>query len=516
MEFVPSATPQQGSALRGLLSAHAFVTDAVCRRTGIVSIYDFRSIREGRTTGVDLADGLDLLIRLFMDVTLVERRALGALLTPTQSGLLESLGLIRALGGGDDDHWHATVLLYPTESLWISSDLNASPTDTPTASLHDDAVYPAITKNTKHFLASLPSTPCQTFLELCAGTGIAALLASRYAERTWATDITDRATAFARFNAALNGIGNCIALQSDLYAAVVGERFDRIVAHPPYMPSLQQKFIFRDGGEDGEQITRGILSGLPTHLEPGGSFYCTCMLTDRREAPAEQRIRRLLGDSGSEFDIMLLTHQSFQPTEYYFQLALAGRATLEEVQQRHEIFRRLEVERLVYSSMVLRRHDGQRPAYTARRQAGPRSGSAELEWLDRWESGATDPNLPERLLDAAPRVSPVCRMRLSHAPGNGEWLVEDCVLLTPWPFLVEAKCPPWTAAFLNRCDGRRTVRELLDWLKAEELVPADTSWRDFAALVRSLMAGAFLEIPEFSLPGRGSETAFRGGGAPAA
>jgi SAM-dependent methyltransferase len=482
-----------------MLSAHAFTAEAVCRRTAIASIYEFRSIREGRTSGVDLSDALDLLIRLFMDVALVERDAIDAMLSPEECRLLDDLGFLQCLGAGDR-RCHASILLYPTETLWIASDLNASPTDTPSAALPDDAVYPAITKNTRHFLASLPPTPCGTFLELCAGTGIAALLASRYAARTWATDITDRATRFARFNAVLNGIENCTAVQSDLYAAVAEETFDRIVAHPPYMPSLQQKYIFRDGGEDGEQVTRGIISGLPTHLNAGGSFHCTCMLTDRTTAPAEQRIRRLLGDQGAEFDVILLTHQSFQPTEYYFHLALAGRGTLEEAKLRHEIFRRLEVERLVYSSMVLRRHGERRPAYTARRQAGPGTGLRELDWLDRWESAAAGASFPGRLMEARPRVSSDCRMLLTHAPANGEWVVADCVLTTPWPFQVEAKCPPWTASLLNRCDGGVTVRDHLGWLKAEGLVSSQAPEGELATLVRMLLAGGFLEIPEFALP----------------
>ncbi|MEO7986132.1 MAG: methyltransferase [Gemmatimonadales bacterium] len=499
MEFCPSATAEQGAALRRMLATRAFTAEEVCRRTAIASIYDFRSIRDGRTTGVALSDALDVLIRLFMDVALVEWSAIEAMLAPEETRLLEELRLIRSVGAGDS-RWHGSILLYPTETLWIASDLNASPTDTPSAVLQEDAVYPAITKNTRHFLASLPPTPCGTFLELCAGTGIAALLASKHAGRTCAADITERATRFARFNAVLNGIENCTAVRSDLYAAMAGEVFDRIVAHPPYMPSLQQKYIFRDGGEDGEQVTRGLIAGLPAHLSGGGSFHCTCMLTDRKAAPAEQRIRRLLADREAEFDIIVLTHQSFQPTEYYFQLALAGRGNLEEVKQRHESFVRLEVERLVYSSMVLRRHDVRRPAYTARRQAGPRTGVRELEWLDRWESAASHTAFLERLMEAGPRVSPECRMQLSHAPAEGGWVVGECVLAIPWPFQVEAKCPPWTASFLNRCDGGRSVREHLAWLKAEGLVPRDAPEREFAALVRTLLAGAFLEIPEFALP----------------
>jgi hypothetical protein len=93
-------------------------------------------------------------------------------------------------------------------------------------------------------------------------------------------------------------------------------------------------------------------------------------------------------------------------------------------------------------------------------------------------------------------------MRLSHAPGAGGWVVEDCVLTTPWPFPVEAKCPPWTASFLNHCDGVGTVRDHLEWLMGEGLLPPDAPEAEFAALVRSMLAGAFLEVPEFPLPGR--------------
>ena len=498
VDAFPTASREQGAALRRLLLERSFTTAAVCRRAGIESIYDFRSIRDGRTAGIELGDALDLLIRLFLDVQLVERGSIEALLSPAECGLLEQLGLLTDVGNG---RAHASLLLYPTESIWIASDLNADPTDAPTAVLREDAVYPAITRNTRHFLTTLPSTPCDRFLDLCAGTGIAALLAARDVGQAWAADITKRATRFARFNAVLNGIENCTAVQGDLYGAVAGARFDRIVAHPPYMPALEQKYIYRDGGEDGEQITRGIVAGLPAHLAPGGSLHCTCMLTDRKEARAEQRLRQLLGDRESEFDIILLSHRTLQPTEYYFRQALAGRATLEEVHRRHEIFRRLGVERLVYASIVIRRHLAARAAFTARRQAGPNSGPPEVEWLERWEAAAADPGLPDRLLDAPLRVPPGSRMRLSYAPENGDWAVEDCVLVTSWPFAVEAKCPPWTASLLGRCDGRRTVREHLGWLVTEGLLPADASANDLAVLVRSLAAGGLLEVPEYPLPG---------------
>ena len=489
--------PEQVAELRGLLTEAGFTVTAVCGRLGIPSIYDFRSIREGRTVGVGTEDRLDLLIRLFMDVELVHRTELERLL-PSGTGTLEALGLLRAYPG-DPTRLHAAVLLYPTESLWIVSDLNVSPVGAE-APLAEDAVYPAITKNTRHFLASLPSTPCDRFLELCAGTGIAALVASRYARRTWAADITERATRFARFNAMLNGIQNCTAIQGDLYEAVKGEQFDRIAAHPPYMPSLEQKYIFRDGGEDGEQITRRVIAGLPQHLSPGGRLYCACMLSDRRGGRAEVRLRQMLGEAQGDFDIALVTLQTYQPTEYYLRLALEGRATLEEVAQRHEIFRRLEVDHLVYCSMVIQRRDVAREVFTARRHVGAGVGLPEMEWLLDWEAAAAQAALLERLPDLRPAVSSRIRIQLGHTMQSGSWVPEDCTLSTASPFAVEARCPSWTGSLLSRCDGARSCREHLQWLQESGAVPADAQLSEFVKLIRALIAGGFLEVDAFRLP----------------
>ena len=485
--------------MRRLLTAADFTARGVCQRVGIESVYDFRSIREGRKTAVETRDRLDLLIRLFMDVELIDLSEVREVLSPDAVYTLESLGLLSPYRS-DPSRCHATVLLYPTASLWIISDLNVSPAGPAETSIPEDAVYPAITGNTRHFLSSLPTTPCDSFLELCAGTGIAALQASRYARRTWAADITERATSFARFNAALNGIENCTAVQGDLYQPVAGQRFDRIVAHPPYMPSLEQKYIFRDGGEDGEQITRRIFAGLPDHLEAGGRFYCTCMMTDRVGARAEERIRAMLGERADEFDVVVVGLQTFQPTEYYFRLALAGRATLDEVARRHEIFARLEVEQLLYCSMVVQRHAVARPPFTCRRQAGPDSGVDGVEWLVQWEGAVAGSDPTDWLLAARPRASPSARMRLSHVQRDGEWLVDECRLTTSFPFVVEAVCPPWVGTLLARADGGPTTLDHLDFLKRGGALPPDAPEAEFARLVRSLVAGGFLEVPEHPLP----------------
>jgi SAM-dependent methyltransferase len=496
--FLPTSRPELLSELRGFLLRSEFTVSGVCRRVGIESVYDFRSIREGRTIGIDLRDPLDLLIRLFMDVELIDHGTIERLFPWEVGSALESLGLLRAYAG-DAGLCHAAVLLYPTESLWMVSDLNVRPGGSSATPLPEDAVYPAITKNTRHFLSSLPNSPCERFLELCAGTGIAALLATRYSQHTWAADITERATRFARFNAALNQMPNCTAVQGDLYEPFQGQCFDRIVAHPPYMPALEQKYIFRDGGQDGEQITRRIIAGLPDHLSAGGRFYCTCMLSDRKGARAEARIREMLGPATGDFDVALVTLQTYQPTDYYLRLALEGRATLEEVAQRHQIFAGLEVDHLVYCSIVIQRRTMAREVFTARRQAGSGVGLPEMEWLLRLEAVAAQPEMVEQLVHARPMASPRMRLSLTHGMDSGTWVADECTLTTLWPFAVEARCPPWTGTLVSRCDGQRTTRDHLRFLQESGTLPAEAAEAEFAKLILALVQGGFLELAEFAL-----------------
>jgi hypothetical protein len=266
------------------------------------------------------------------------------------------------------------------------------------------------------------------------------------------------------------------------------------------MPSVEQKFIFRDGGEDGEQVTRRVIAGLPEHLCPGGRFYGTCMLTDRRTGRAEERVRTMLGEHQGEFDVVVVTHQAFPPTEYYFRLALAGRIPVTEVVQRHEIFDRLGVERLVYCTVVIQRRSAARPVATARRQAGGRLGPEELDWLLRWETAAALPDILEAVLEARPVASHHVRLRLSHGMREGAWVPDECLLSTGVPFTVEAKCPLWVGELLAHCDGGRTTREQLRLLQEHGSVPPDAPAAEFARLVRSLVAGGFLWAPALAPP----------------
>jgi carbamoyltransferase len=209
-------------------------------------------------------DQLDLLGDLFLRGISVSCSHMRAAFTQTQISLLTDAKLIEQT---HEEQYQALVSLYPVGPLWIVSDRIW-----PGRSVPSDVVFSAISPNTQDFLAAIPMRPCRSFLELCAGTGAAALLAaSNWAEQSAAFDLCPRSVEFARINCLLNGLENVETAQGDLWQPARGRRYDFIVAHPPYVPSLRPAYVFRDGGTLGDHLLQRIFEGLPEHHAPGDS-----------------------------------------------------------------------------------------------------------------------------------------------------------------------------------------------------------------------------------------------------
>ena len=100
-------------------------------------------------------------------------------------------------------------------------------------------------------------------LDVFAGSGVLAVAtALEGAREVTAVDLSRRAVLTARLNARRNGV-HLRALRGDLFAPVAGERFDLIVANPPYLPGgeqLPRRGPARawEGGRDGRALVNRL------------------------------------------------------------------------------------------------------------------------------------------------------------------------------------------------------------------------------------------------------------------
>lgn len=484
----PPAAPDAGrlARLREALARADFTEGVVRERTGLDTLHDF-PLGAAPPDPRPPEDAAGALVHLFMHGVPLPRDGVLGLLGGELVDDLASLEML--VRGADADTVVATVALYPIEGLYVASDPGS---EFPYG--RADGVYPAINPSGIGYLAALPRTPCGSLLEVCAGTGVAALVAAQSADHVWASDIAERSTLFARFNAALNAVENFTAVQGDMYGPVAGRRFDRIVAHPPYVPALEVRQIYRDGGADGEELTRRVLGEGPEHLLPGGTLYCTCVITERENAPLETRVREMLGPESDDLDVVVVLAGWSPPITHFMREVVKGGLTLEEATRLVRTFQELQVARFCSCTIVVRKHAAPGPPLTLRRErSGNRNFANAVDALLRWERFGRTPGALERLVEIRPRLSPRARLQVTHAPGADSWTLEGCRVVVDEPLRSQLDASPRAAAFLAWCDGTRTLRDHVERLIAEGASAPDAPLESFARMVLPLLQEGVLE-----------------------
>jgi len=124
-------------------------------------------------------------------------------------------------------------------------------------------------------------------LDLCTGSGALAVLAAHAFPKATidATELSAHALEVARRNVEESGFASRIRLlQGDLFEPVGGERYDLILANPPYVDAEGMAALPREyrhepalalaGGPDGLAIIRRILAKAPTNIGKKGGLLC--------------------------------------------------------------------------------------------------------------------------------------------------------------------------------------------------------------------------------------------------
>ncbi|MDO5495373.1 MAG: class I SAM-dependent methyltransferase [bacterium] len=228
------------------------------------------------------------------------------------------LGLIRPAGA---DLVRATVDLRPVGTddtrLWFASDIGERVTGRALSANHVLGVGGA----SLTLVGITDRRRVNRALDLGTGCGIQASLLWGHAETVTATDLSERALAFARFNAALNG-QEWEVRQGSLFEPVAGERFDLIVSNPPFVITPRAAYEaglpvmeYRDAGDGeitGDHLLTQILGQLRAHLTSGGRAH---MLANWEHRRGEDWVERL-ATAASGLDLWVIEREAMDPAQY--------------------------------------------------------------------------------------------------------------------------------------------------------------------------------------------------------
>ncbi|MET3951577.1 methyltransferase [Arthrobacter sp. UYEF36] len=256
------------------------------------------------------------------------------LVEPSAEGLIQAKVDLRPYGwdgtAGEGTRGEGTqgesTLSSGGAELWVASDLAAH--QRPGVLRHDHVL--GIGQASTTLVQVTARRHVARALDLGTGCGIQTFHLLHHAEHVTATDISDRALAFTRFNLLLNAgqlhldpadpEARVSLRRGSLLDPVAGEEFELVVSNPPFVitPRSQgeaaaDQFTYRDGGLPGDDIVASLVRALPSVLTPGG----TAQLLGNWEIPVgaawDERPQRW---AGPDADAWFIQREQVSPEQY--------------------------------------------------------------------------------------------------------------------------------------------------------------------------------------------------------
>ncbi|GAA1921737.1 methyltransferase [Microbacterium aoyamense] len=384
---------------------------------------------------------------------------------------------------------------------WIASDLDEAALGGPLPEDHVLGVGGASLT-----LASLQlPTPAERGLDIGAGCGIQALRARRNVAHVVATDISERALAFTRLNALLNGVEGIETRAGSLFAPVAGEQYDRVVSNPPFVitPRVEgvPAYEYRDGGLVGDDLVAAFVTQVGPHLAPGGVAQLLGNWETRGGVDGLDRVREWVAASSVPLEAWIVERESLDPLAYA-ELWVRDGGTLPGTPGFAQLidawtidFAEREVRAIGFGYILLRR---------------PATGEPTLARYERMPQPLPDGGLGRHLADALAAHDALARLN------DGE-LAASLVVVAPdvtearhqlpgaeAPTLIELRqgagfgrsliVDPGLAALVGACDGDLPLGVLIDAIAELLEVDAGDLRADLLPRVRELVFTGFLRF----------------------
>jgi SAM-dependent methyltransferase len=425
---------------------------------------------------------LAVLVKLFiLNVPVDENayeRALGA-----AASLVADCGLAETASG----EVKPLVRIVPHERFWITSDieyLEAHQADH-VAGVHRPSATLARLTVRRDVARSL---------DVGTGNGIQALLLSDHSERVVATDVNERALAFAEFNAALNGVTNVEWRAGSFLDPVAGEQFGVVASNPPYVISPESEYIFRDSGMGRDRVSEELVRALPAVLEDDG--YATVMVSWIAESDDDDAARPRGWVEGLDVSA-LVVHSHAEDALQSAVIWNQNRGSDDEINERVErwmtYYESERIGALAYGAIVMRKGS---PRWV-RALALPSSDrfTAASEQLQRvfrtYDFLETQPDILAQQLRFPEEVTLEQRL----APSDEGWSAKGMTLTLGRGLGFEAALDASSARIVTELAAAPTVGDALDAV-ARELGTDPVAFRRTAEpLIRRLLEFGYLVLP---------------------
>ena len=208
-------------------------------------------------------DRLDVLARLFLLGERVRAGDASAALGPLPLDRWATTGLLAV----DGDDVRGIVVIRP---LGDPDDrLVAHDRPGPSGTVAADHVL-GVSASTASLAGATIRRPIDAAFDLGTGCGVQAVHAAAHSAAVVASDVNPRAVALATMTMELNQLDRVSVRLGDRFGPVAGERFELIVANPPFVISPSRRYLFRDGGLPVDDLCRSIVRSAPEHLTDGG------------------------------------------------------------------------------------------------------------------------------------------------------------------------------------------------------------------------------------------------------
>ncbi|QGU02192.1 Ribosomal RNA small subunit methyltransferase C [Corynebacterium kalinowskii] len=284
-----TSSPAQLAAVAPTLVAafktHRFTLEGLMDLLGPAGMAAWRRGEPAAVRRLCRADeALPLLVRAFLLKDEVSFDSLAQLIGPEVAALILEDGSVA---------FDIIPHVVEGEDHWVFSDVDASMVQHVPGPDHVLGVGAA----SLSLLATVPLDPVDAVLDLGTGSGIQILGQLGVAKRVVGTDVHARALDFAR--ATLAGNDHVELREGSWFEPVAGEKFDRIVANPPFVVGLPQiGHVYRDSGLSLDGASELVVSQLADHLKPGGTAHVLAAWVHTDADRWQSRVASWLPDTG--------------------------------------------------------------------------------------------------------------------------------------------------------------------------------------------------------------------------